>query len=74
MLVFGAGPDMKEYLEHMYMDYNHYFNENDENKKRKCERKLGQQIEAYFRANPVSGHKIIDPDSEYNRILNYSLN
>ena len=62
MLVFGAGPDMKDYLEKMYKDYDHYYENESEMeqakkdaKRRKCERKLGDQIEAYFRANKVSG-------------------
>ena len=53
---------MKDYLEKMYKDYDHYYENESEMeqakkdaKRRKCERKLGDQIEAYFRANKVSG-------------------
>ena len=73
MLIFGAGPDMKQYLHRMYRDYDDYADESSIGK-RKCERKLGEAIEKYFHENPRNGQSIVDADSEYNRIFNYLLN
>ena len=74
MLIFGAGPDMKQYLHNMYRDYDNYDVENSV-EKRKCERKLGDIIEKYFRDNPPEhGQSIVNADTEYNRIFNYLLN
>ena len=74
MLIFGAGPNMKQYLYNMYRDYDDYGEENSAGK-RDCERKLGKTIEEYFRKNtPQFGHSIVNADTEYNRIFNYLLN
>ena len=74
MMIFGAGPNMKEYLQKMYRDYDDY-GEEESAGKRACERKLGKTIEEYFRKNtPEFGHSIVNADTEYNRIFNYLLN
>ena len=74
MLIFGAGPDMKQFLHKIYRDYDDYGDESSIGK-RKCERKLGETIEKYFTENPPKyGQSIVKPDTEYNRIFNYLLN
>lgn len=74
MLIFGAGPDMKQYLHNMYRDYDDYADESSIGK-RKCERKLGETIEKYFNQTENRySQSIVKADTEYNRIFNYLLN
>ena len=78
MLIFGGGPDMKKYLKNMYLDYDDYGSFTRSTDKRECERKLGENIQKYFKAQRDKSNdetmSVVDDTTPFNRIFNYLLN
>ena len=76
MLIFGGGPDMKQYMKNMYLDYSDYESFTRAADQRECQRNLGANVEKYFADNVANypGQTVVDDKNKFNRMFNYLLN